>query len=104
MHLSPSTVVGILARLEGKDLIIRHRNEHDRRRVNVTLSDKGRELMHHAPSPLQDTLAQALDELNELEQATIALSLKRIVELMELPEFDSSTILDTSAQFELEPL
>jgi len=100
VHLSPSTVVGILTRLEEKGLIIRHRSERDRRQVNIIPTEKGQELARNAPSPLQEKLAHALDELNELEQATIALSLARIVELMEAPEHDAAPILHPSDQLD----
>ena len=56
----------------------------------------GAELARRAPSPLQQTLANALNELPELEQATIALSLERVVQLMEAPEVDASPILETA--------
>jgi len=83
MHVSPSTVVGILDRLEDKGLIRRERGREDRRIVFVTATDAGRELAQGAPSPLQKHLAEALNALPELEQATITLSLERIVALME---------------------
>jgi len=83
MHVSPSTVVGILDRLEDKGFIRRERGREDRRIVFVTATDTGRELAQGAPSPLQKHLADALNALPELEQATITLSLERIVALME---------------------
>lgn len=100
VHLSPSTVVGILARLEEKGLILRHRSERDRRQIHIMPSEKGRHLVEHAPSPLQDTLARALSGLSELEQATIALSLARVVELMEAPEVDPSSIFEIPGNFD----
>jgi DNA-binding MarR family transcriptional regulator len=95
VHLSPSTVVGILDRLEEKGLVERHRSREDRRIVRVTATRNGVELSRKAPSPLQQTLANSLAELPELEQATIALSLERIVGLMEAPEIDAAPILAT---------
>lgn len=95
VHLSPSTVVGILDRLEEKGLVKRQRSREDRRIVRVTATGKGAELARKAPSPLQQTLANSLGELPELEQATIALSLERIVALMEAPEVDAAPILAT---------
>jgi len=76
-------VVGILTRLEEKGLAKRERSTVDRRIINVTATAKGRRLVQRVPIPLQDGLAQALDTLPELERVTIALSLERIVELME---------------------
>ena len=93
VHLSPSTMVGILDRLEAKGLIRRERDSRDRRRVNVTATDKCREIVASAPSPLQDTLAKALRNLPDLEQTAIALSLERIVELMEARHIDAEPML-----------
>lgn len=83
IHVSPSTVVGILDRLEDKGLIRRERGREDRRIVFVSATEAGRALAIEAPSPLQKQLADALNALPELEQATITLSLERIVALME---------------------
>lgn len=95
IHLSPSTVVGILDRLAEKDLVRRDRDREDRRVVTVTATEGGKRLANEAPSPLQKTLADSLNALPELEQATIALSLERIVALMEVQHLDSSPILET---------
>ena len=83
IHVSLSTVVGILDRLEEKGLVSRERDQKDRRRVYVSLTDKGQELADTAPPPLQDKLTEALHQQSELEQSTIALALERIVQLMD---------------------
>jgi len=95
VHLSASTVVGILDRLEEKGLVERHRSEEDRRQVQVRATTAGMDLARQAPSPLQQTLAKALNGLPELEQATIALALERVVTLMEAPPLDYAPILTT---------
>jgi DNA-binding MarR family transcriptional regulator len=97
VHLSPSTVVGILDRLEEKQLIERRRSAEDRRFVQVTATSAGGALARVAPSPLQQTLANALKALPELEQATIALALERVVALMEAPKLDYAPILTTGS-------
>lgn len=100
IHLSNSTVVGILDRLEAKGLVRRERSTHDRRLVHVCATEAGIRLAETAPSPLQDVLAQALHALPELEQTAIALSLERIVDLMaarhmtDLPLLDSAAVSD----------
>ncbi|GAA5233824.1 MarR family transcriptional regulator [Verticiella sediminum] len=83
IHVSASTVVGILDRLEEKGLVRRERGREDRRTVFVSATEAGVALAAEAPSPLQKTLAEALNELPELERATITLSLERIVDLVE---------------------
>ncbi|MCI2811137.1 MarR family winged helix-turn-helix transcriptional regulator [Eoetvoesiella caeni] len=83
IHVSPSTVVGILDRLEDKGLVRRERGREDRRIVFVSATQAGVDLAANTPSPMQKKMADALNELPELEQATITLSLERIVRLME---------------------
>jgi DNA-binding MarR family transcriptional regulator len=95
IHLSASTVVGILDRLEVKGLVLRLRDTRDRRVVNVSATPSGKRLIEKAPSPLHAGLAGALKSLPEIEQATIALSLERIVDLMEARDIDASPILET---------
>nr|WP_221773408.1 MarR family winged helix-turn-helix transcriptional regulator [Ruficoccus amylovorans] len=83
VFLSPSTLVGIIDRLEAHGLIARRRSVRDRRKVRLDLTEKGSALVAASPSPLQDGLAQGLEGLPELERATIALSLEKILDLME---------------------
>lgn len=99
IHLSNSTVVGILDRLESKGWIERERSTHDRRQVLVRATPSGTELARSAPSPLQDVFAGALHELPEFEQTTIALSLERIVDLMEARDIDAAPLLDAGEVF-----
>ena len=97
VYLSPSTIVGILDRLEERGLVKRERASKDRRVVMVTVTEEGRQLAEHAPSPLQDTLKEALQRLPESEQVKIAKSLERVVDLMEAQHFDAAPILEAGA-------
>lgn len=90
VSLSRSTINGIADRLEAKKLVKRRRSEKDRRQVFLDLSDKGLELVKNAPPMLQDTFANELANLPELEVAAIALSLDRVVTLMEAENIDAS--------------
>lgn len=97
IHVSPSTVVGILDRLEDKGLIRRDRGREDRRIVFISATEAGIELARDTPSPLQKKLADALNALPELEQATITLSLERVVTLMQSDGAESAEGLGESA-------
>jgi DNA-binding MarR family transcriptional regulator len=93
IHLSPSTVVGVLDRLEHRGLVARERDTADRRVVNVTPTKKGVKVAAKAPSPLQESLDSALRRLPEGEQETIARSLRRIVDLMEQSDVDPALVI-----------
>jgi len=83
VSLSMSTVNGIVDRLENKNLVLRERKDRDRRKVIITATQAGISLASSAPPPLQDRLSLAIADLPELEQISIALSLERIVNMME---------------------
>ncbi|MBD5781281.1 MarR family transcriptional regulator [Pelagicoccus sp. NFK12] len=102
VFLSPSTTVGIVDRLVKSGALARERSVRDRRRVRITLTEKGRQMVASSPSPLQENLVDAIDKLPELERATIALSLEKIIECIDAPvseAADSQTapILETTA-------
>jgi DNA-binding MarR family transcriptional regulator len=80
--LSQATVTGILDRLERRGLVHRHRDEKDRRKVILEVSEQGRELMQAAPPPLQERFASRLAELPEAQQKEIDRVLRRIAEMM----------------------
>ena len=83
IHLSNSTVVGILDRLEHKEWVVRERSTGDRRVVLVNITGRGEQFLSDAPSLLQDRLASGLHSLPEKEQLAIAQALETIVELLE---------------------
>jgi len=95
VYLSPSTVVGIIDRLEKKDLIVRSRDSMDRRQVFVSITPKGEKLIAETPSLLHETLAKELVQLPELEQVSIAMALERLTDLMEARHIDAAPILET---------
>ncbi len=100
VNLGKSTINGIVDRLEEKKLLVRQRCTKDRRKVYVVITEAGSKLTQSAPSLLQDRLATELKKLPELEQAAIALSLERIVQLMEAESLDASPnlLLDTPSE------
>ncbi|ARN57484.1 MarR family winged helix-turn-helix transcriptional regulator [Sedimentisphaera salicampi] len=90
VNLGASTVNGIADRLEAKSLVRRQRSKKDRRKVYLELTDHGKEIIKKAPPLLQETVEKQLRKLPELEQAAIALSMERMVLLMEAEDIDAS--------------
>ena len=83
IHLGPSTLVGVLDRLEAKGLIERRRDPCDRRKVLISATDQGRQFATSLPSPLEEHLDAALSRLSEREQAKIAAALAKVGEMIE---------------------
>jgi DNA-binding MarR family transcriptional regulator len=94
VNLSSSTLVGIVDRLQKKDLLHRERSGVDRREVLISVTEEGRILALSSPSPLHDRLAAGLQRLPPEERAAIAMALERIVDLMEIGQVDAAPILD----------
>lgn len=93
MHLSASTLVGVLDRLEAKGLVTRTRDHVDRRRIHVEATTLGEHRERHAPEPLQGHLERQLEELSEREQTSIAQVLEHLVVLMEAQHIEAPPVL-----------
>jgi DNA-binding MarR family transcriptional regulator len=97
IYLSPSTVVGIIDRLEKKKLVVRERDSRDRRQVFISITPRGEKLIDDTPSLMQNTLAKALVELPELEQISITMALEKLTELIEARHIDAAPMLETGS-------
>lgn len=86
VSLSPATLSGIVDRLEARGLIRRIRQQDDKRRVMLELSEEGRALLMHAPSPLQDGFLKEFRSLSANQQAEIARVLNKLGRMMESRE------------------
>lgn len=93
IHLSPTTLVGILDRLEKEGYIERQRSRDDRRNIMLTATSRGKEVAKAAPPPLQKNLVKGLSRLSVSEQTKIADSLQTIVRLMEADQVSAAPIL-----------
>ena len=93
IHLSASTLVGILDRLEEKGLIERLVDPTDRRRAPLRVTARGQELLGRRPPRLGRRLGSALDRLSADERKKLGKALARVADLAdseEIPERDGS--------------
>ena len=79
MYLNPSTVVGILDRLESHGFVKRVRSNDDRRAVKVQLTDTGKEILIRAPEVASGLLVSGLEVLPSKELRYIAVTLEKLV-------------------------
>lgn len=93
VHLSSSTMVGIIDRLEAKGLLQRERSSKDRRQVFISITKEGEKANKKAPTTLQDKLVEELSELTENQQKTIVKSLNQLVHMLGAESVAASPIL-----------
>ena len=93
MSLSQATVTTILNRLEQRGLVQRTRNSHDKRVVNVSLTDNGARVLDESPDMLQESFIRRFEALEPWEQTLILSSLQRVATMLEAKDFDAAPLL-----------
>jgi len=93
VSLSQATITTIVSRLEKRELLTRVRSEVDRRRVHLSLSELGREVLAAAPQPLQESFSRRFEALPRWEQYQLASSLERVALMMDAEALDAAPLL-----------
>jgi len=83
MYLHPTTVVGILDRLEKRGLVSRTRSLEDRRVVDVSLTDEGRRLVNQTPEVASNKITQGLESLTTQELTIIYHGFDRLTQILD---------------------
>ena len=84
MYLHPSTMTGVIDRLERKGYVTRSRDKVDRRVIYVQLSAEGKRLAKRAPNPAQGKMIYGLKQLKKGELNLIYDSVQKLVKIMEV--------------------
>jgi DNA-binding MarR family transcriptional regulator len=78
MMVTVSNLTGIVDRLEEKKLVLRRRDENDRRVIHVVLTEKGAKL-HKTTIPLfEKSVAQIFSSLDSSEQKELSALLRKL--------------------------
>jgi MarR family transcriptional regulator, lower aerobic nicotinate degradation pathway regulator len=83
-HTHQSTVSVVVKRLVGRRLVRRAVSALDGRRVQLTLTDRGRAVLERAPLAAQDRLVAGLEALPRTDRHELATGLGRLVAAMGL--------------------
>ena len=95
MYLHPTTIVGILDRLEARGLVIKTRSKVDRRIVEVELTEQGKALVKSAPEVAQGILVKGLETLTEDNLLKIFNGLDELVRILGAKEIAPRLILSS---------
>ena len=93
IYLHPTTIVGILDRLEARGLVVRTRSKVDRRIVEVDLTKQGKSLVAAAPQVAQGVLVKGLETLPQDKLSRISDGLEELVRILGVNELAPQLIL-----------
>lgn len=82
VSLSQATVTNIVERLEQRGILVRRKNETDKRRVVVRATEKAQEILQHKPSLLDEDFIRKFEKLEEWEKTFVLSNLQRIAHMM----------------------
>lgn len=88
--VGPSTVTGIVDRLEQHGLVVRKRTEADRRVITIELTPEGLSLVSEAPLPIPLSIVEGLVKLPPNEIGRIVESLATLARMLDKDSADSS--------------
>ena len=94
MYLHPSSMTGLIDRLEKRGLALRERNQKDRRMINIKLTPKGSALARKSPNPIQGKMIHGLKNLKKGKLNSISNSMRKLVEIMEAEDVKATFFFD----------
>lgn len=84
IFVKPSTVTGIIDRLEQKGLAKRTRSSPDRRVITIELTLDGNRLAENAPPPIQQKIMDGLRSLSVEETESILRGLRSLTRMLDV--------------------
>ena len=93
LNLNPSTVSGIIDRLEKKGYLARLPKLGDKRVVNIVLTSAGDKLLSTIPSLLHVQLSEKLESLNDEEFRNVEEGLNTLVRILEIEMIEASPMI-----------
>lgn len=93
LNLNPSTVSGIINRLEKKGYLARLPKTGDKRVVNIALTSAGDKLLSTMPSLLHEQLSEKLLQLNDKEFEIVEAGLNTLVKILDIEKIEASPLI-----------
>jgi len=88
LRVKPSSITGIIDRLESKGLVERIKKEGDRRVLLISLTDKGDSLARNLPDPLENKLVSRLADLDADHVRFLAEAMDELLSVVNTPDDD----------------
>ncbi len=100
LNLNPSTVSGIIDRLEKKGYLARLPKLGDKRVVNIVLTSSGDKLLTRIPELLHMQLSEKLELLNEDELQVVESGLNTLIRILDIETLEASPMLTLEDELE----
>jgi len=95
--ITQATVTSLIDKLERQGFVSRRRDELDKRRVLVAVTERGEAALADAPDILQDRFLGRFAQLKDWEQMTLIAALERIAAMLDAADIDAAPVLDVGA-------
>ncbi len=95
--ITQATVTSLVDKLERQGFVVRRRDNVDKRRVMVDITEAGGRAIRKAPDILQDRFQGRFAELAEWEQSMIIAMLERVASMLDAEGIDAAPVLDVGA-------
>ena len=96
ISLSQATLTDIIDRLETKGLVLRTKNNLDRRQVLIKITSDGKNIINKKPSLLQKDFLAKFNQLQKWEQHLLLSSVERIASMMKTKDCLKDSIKTSS--------
>lgn len=93
IYMAQTSVTMIVNRLQDRGLVAKSRGEHDKRKVYVSLTDDGRQVLGKAPEALHQRFAEQFDPLEHWEKTMLIASLQRVAAMLNASDIDAAPLL-----------
>lgn len=94
ISLSQATVTTLIDKLVDRGLVARHRDQTDKRRIYIELTEEGKATLDHAPDSLQSRFETRFSKLEAWEQSFLIAALERISAMLDAEKLDAAPVLD----------
>jgi len=93
LNLNPSTVTGIINRLESRGLIARLPKKDDKRKTTIVLTSKSSDLLDSIPPLLHERLSENLRTVSPGDAQTINNALDLLIDYLDIQSIDASPVI-----------
>lgn len=93
VHMAQATVTMIVSRLETMGFVLRKKGVTDKRKVFVSLTERGLEVLAQAPEALHQRFAEEFEPLAVWEKSMMIASLQRVAAMLDASDIDAAPLL-----------